>query len=259
MSEENQIQHHADGLVARAKAILTDPVATWKTVATETDEPKSILTRYVMPLAAIGPVAGFIGNQLFPISVFGVTVKTSIVGGIVGMIFGYLLALAGVFIVAFVANLLSKSFDGKDDFNAAFRLVAYSMTAVWVVSIVNIFPALSLLVLLGGIYSLYLFYKGASPVMGVPEDKSLVYTIVVVIAAFVVNMILGAIVGSIMAMGMFTSAATASMGSVSGGGGDDVNIESPYGSIKVDEQSGKTTMTIEADGETMTIEVPNEE
>jgi hypothetical protein len=253
---DNQLQNRAENLVARAQAILTKPTETWARIARETDAPAKVFTGYVLPLAAIGPIASFIGGQLFPISFMGVTVKTPLIAGLVGAVLGFVFAMIAFWIIAMIANVFSKQFDGRDDFPAAFRLAAYSFTAAWIAGILGIIPMLGILAILGGLYSLFLFYKGATPVMGVPEDKSILYTAVVVIVAIVVNIVMGLIVGAITATMMLGAAATTLGSAVDPA---NVDIDSPYGSVQVTEDGGTTKMTIEADGETMTVEVPTEE
>jgi hypothetical protein len=48
-------------LLARAKAIVLGPSQEWPVIAAETDQPKNVLMNYVAPLAAIGPIAAFVG------------------------------------------------------------------------------------------------------------------------------------------------------------------------------------------------------
>ncbi len=48
-------------LVTRASNIITRPHAEWPVVAAEPATPGSIFTGYVVPLAAIAPIASFIG------------------------------------------------------------------------------------------------------------------------------------------------------------------------------------------------------
>lgn len=197
MVDNNELQKRADGIITRAKNILTDPVGTWETVAKETDEPMKVFLGYAMPLAAIGPIASFIGQQLFPLTIMGVTVKIPFVTGIVMAIVGYIFALIAVWVIAFVANLLSQQFEGRDDFPAAFRLTAYSLTAGWLAGVLNIIPLLGILGLLAGLYGIYIFYKGATPIMGVPSEKSGIYTFVVIVVAIVALLILGLVNGLI--------------------------------------------------------------
>src|SRR4051812_47600721 len=68
-------------LAARAKAILVDPKGEWPKIAAETESVQSVFTRYVVPLAAIGPVCGFIGGQVFGINALIVTIHPTLAAG----------------------------------------------------------------------------------------------------------------------------------------------------------------------------------
>jgi hypothetical protein len=231
-------------IVARAKGILMDPSAEWAMIATETDPPKQVFLRYALPLALISPLASVIGGQLFGLGGFGISIELSLMASLTIAVVSFVLSLVSLWVIAFVANLLSPKFGGKDDFPAAFRWVAYSWTAAWLVGIFSIIPMLGILGILG-LYSLYLLYKGASPVMGVPQDKAAGYTAVTIVAAIlamiVVNVLVGLFTAPLMMAGM-------------SGASEQISIDmGQNGSI----QSGADgTMTITGpDGEEMTINV----
>jgi hypothetical protein len=80
----------------------------------------------------------------------------------------------------------------------AFKVAAYSYTAAWVVGIVYLVPLLAILGLLAGLYSLYLLYLGLPVLMKTPTDKSLVYTIAIIVAAIVIYVVIGAITSRIL-------------------------------------------------------------
>jgi hypothetical protein len=65
----------APGLVERAKAMIVSPRSEWPKVAAEPDDVRNVFMRHVVPLAAIGPIAGLIGGQLFVASSSGPQVK----------------------------------------------------------------------------------------------------------------------------------------------------------------------------------------
>jgi len=184
------------GVVARAKAILVQPKAEWPKVAAETTEPKSVLLGYAVPLAAIGPVASLIGSLAFGYDVLFTTVRPSVGFAVTTAVTSFVLSLVSLFVIAFVANALSPKFGGKNDWPAAFRLVAYSMTAAWLAGIFGLVPALAVLSLVG-LYSIYLFYLGSSKMLGVNEDQAGGYTAVTIIVAIVVNVVLGMIAVSL--------------------------------------------------------------
>jgi len=249
MTDNNELQEHAQGLMKRAQA----PEETWPIIAEETDEPKQVFLRYVLPLAAIGPVASFIGGQVFGYGAFGVSWRPSFFGGLSQAITSYVLSLAAIWLIAWVANFLSPKFDGKDDFSSAFRLAAYSMTAAWIVGIVGLIPALSILSL-AALYSLYLLYKGGPVVMGVSKDKALIYTAFTVVIAIAINLAIATV-----------TAAFAGPAALAGMAGGDTSVDGTtidlgeYGSIQVDENGDTTTATFNVDGQEMSVEVPNED
>lgn len=185
-----------NGLLARAQAILLKPAATWPAIAAEPATPGELITRYAVPLAAIGPVAGFIGGQLFGYGGFGITFKPTLVGGLTSAIVQFVMALVGVVVLALIADWLAPKFGGQSNRVNAFKLVVYSMTAAWLAGIFGLVPALMILALLG-LYSFYLLYTGAAPLMKVPPDKAAGYTGVTVVAAVVLYLVVGAVAAAV--------------------------------------------------------------
>jgi hypothetical protein len=246
MEDRPSLQSASAGIVERARAILLQPKAEWPRIAGETTEPAKVLTSYAIPLIAIGPIASLIGSQLFATSFMGVTYKPSLTFAVSTAVIGFVLSIVSLFVVSFVANFLSPKFAGKDDFPSAFRLVAYAMTAAWVVGIVNLVPALGVLGLLA-LYSLYLFYLGATPMMGVPQDKSAVYTVITVVVAIVVNVVVAAVAGAIVAtMGIASGAnAAAGVATVDMGELGKVEINGDTATLTVDGQEVEVTVPAE--------------
>lgn len=189
-------------LIARAKAMILQPKSEWQVVAAEPDSAQGIFMRYVVPLAAIGPIAGFIGMQLFGIQLFGVSFKPSLMAGLTQAIVGYLLALVSVWVITFIIDALAPSFGGTSDRTQAMKLAAYAGTAGYLGGIFGIVPAIAALGLLASLYGLYLLYLGATPVMKVPQDRAIVFVIIIIVAAiaayFVIGLITAAITGPMM-------------------------------------------------------------
>lgn len=198
-TSSNNLPPVAAGIVARAKDILLKPKETWPIIAAEPATTQSIYIPYVVALAAIGPLAQFIGLQLFGISVLGVTYHPPLVGSLVSTIVSYGLALAMVFLLALVIDWLAPSFGGQKNQVQALKVAAYAGTAGWVGGIFGLIPALSLIGLLFALYGLYLLYLGLPVLMKVPEDKALGYTVVVVVVAILLVLVVGAIVGALSA------------------------------------------------------------
>ena len=189
----------ASGIVQRAKDILLTPKETWPVIAAEPATTQSIYVPYVVALAAIGPIAQFIGGQVFGFTAFGVTYHPPIASALVSAILSYGLTLATVFLLALVIDGLAPNFGGQKDQVQALKVAAYSATAGWVGGIFGLVPALGLIGALLGLYGLYLLYLGLPVLMRAPQDKAIGYTAVVVIVAIVLFLIVGAVVASLTA------------------------------------------------------------
>lgn len=205
----------APSLVERAKAIILKPKQEWPVIEREQTSSGDIFTGYVVPLAAIGPVALFAGGQIFGYSAFGFTVRPSLIEGLSTAVTSFIFALVGLFVISFIADKLAAKFGGVSSSRNAFKLMAYSMTASWIAGIFQLVPSLGFLAILG-FYSFYLFYVGAEPLMKVPSDKALTYTIVTVLCAILVYLLIAVLTTSI--SGLFGGmGSTSSSSSVEGG------------------------------------------
>lgn len=189
-------------LVDRVKNILLTPRTEWPVIAAEPATVGSLYAGYIIPLAAIGPVAQAIGY-----SVFGVTVpmmgtyRTPVGSAITGAVVTFALTLVGVYVLALVIDLLAPTFNGTRDQMQALKVAAYSSTASWLAGIFALIPGLRVLGILG-LYSLFLLYLGLPVLMRTPPEKALGYTVVVIIAAIVLFMLIGLVAGTFVAPAM---------------------------------------------------------
>ena len=191
------------GLVERAKNIILTPNTEWDRIATEATPPAQLVTGYVLPLAAIGAVAGFIGTSLVGLG----GLRISIGWGLASLVWHLVAAVASVFILGLVIEALAPSFGAHKDRNQALKLAAYSYTPSWVASILLIVPLLGILALLAALYGIYLLYLGLPKLMRNPPEKSAGYTAVVVVCAIVVSFILSFVASLVIAPAVTLGAA----------------------------------------------------
>ena len=178
-------------LSERVKGILLNPKQEWQTISKETTAIQELYKTYVAILAAIGPVASIIGMSIVGISIpFAGSFRVSIFTSISSAIVHYILTLVGVYVLALIIDALAPTFSGQKNLNQAFKVAAYSYTPGWVVGVVGIIPSLSPLMILG-LYGFYLLYLGLPVLMESPQEKSVGYTIAVIIAAIVIFMLIG--------------------------------------------------------------------
>jgi hypothetical protein len=188
-------------VIDRAKNIILRPKLEWPVIDAEQTTISQIYQSYVIPLAAIGPIASLIGMTVFgmPIPFVG-TVRVPVTTAVGRAVLSYVLSLVAVYVLALIIDALAPNFGGTKNRVQAFKVSAYSATASWVAGIFGLIPALGVLAILG-LYSLYLLYTGLPVLMKSPADRSLGYTVVVVIAAIVIFVIIGVIVGTVFAVG----------------------------------------------------------
>jgi hypothetical protein len=177
-------------LIERVKAILLTPTTEWPVIEREATTAADIYKGYVAPLAAIGAVASFIGLSLVGIGGF---FRVGVGAALVHAIVAYLLTFVVVFVVAWLVDTLAPTFGGQRDSLRALKVTAYSYTPAWVAAVLNLAPALAILGLIAALYGLYLLYLGLPLLMRNPTDKSLPYTIVIVLCAIVIGAVFAAL------------------------------------------------------------------
>ncbi|ODS69967.1 MAG: hypothetical protein ABS38_03805 [Acidovorax sp. SCN 68-22] len=212
-------------IVERAKAILISPKAAWETIDTEPADTAGLFTGYLMLLAAIPAVCGFIGMSLVGAGAFGVSFRVPIVAGLVGMVVSYVLSLAGVYVLSLIINALAPRFGGVASSIQALKLAVYSSTAAMLGGVFSLLPALAMLGLLAALYSVYLLYTGLPVLMKSAREKSAAYTAVVIVAAIVLGLVAGAVSALFMPRGPAPWA----------GGAPAVSVRTPGGEITIDQ------------------------
>jgi hypothetical protein len=174
-------------LVTRAKNICLTPNTEWPVIAAEATPPGTLITEYVVPLAAVTAVAGFIGGSIIGTSLgfFG-SYRTPIMTGLIFAVVAFIMMIVGCFVVAFVVNALAPTFGGEKNSNQALKVVVYSYTPAFIAGVLRIMPIMgALLGFLAALYGLYLLYLGLPKLMKVPQEKSIAYTVVVVVCTIV--------------------------------------------------------------------------
>ena len=190
-------------LVDRVKGILLAPRNEWTIIDGESATVQGLYTGYIIPLAAIPAIAGFIGMSVVGFgSVMGMSIKAPMGTGLEGAIARFVGTLVGTYVLALIIDALAPTFGAQKSTIQALKVAAYSSTAAWVAGIFLILPSLGMLSILG-IYSLYLFFLGLPLLMKVPEDKAMPYTIAVIVAAIVVYACVGLLVSQLVGVGMW--------------------------------------------------------
>jgi len=204
------------GLIDRAKNILLTPKTEWDVIAAEPTPPAQIITGYVLPLAGIAALAHFISSAVIghSLAFVGGTVRMPMMWALVFAVYQLVMAVVMIFVVGFVIDALAPSFSGQKNMNQAIKVAAYSYTAGWVGAVLGIIPYLGwLLAFLLGLYGLYLLYLGLPRLMKNPQDKSIGYTLVVIVCVIVLSIIVMFVGGLVTAPAMIAAGSYSSLGS----------------------------------------------
>lgn len=190
-------------LVERVRNICVSPVSEWAVIERETTSPSELVVSYLVPLAALGAVAGLIGSTLLASMLpvirpgFGLTIA------VVTACAGFVLTIAACFAIGWIINALAPTFNGTADSPQAFKLAVYAYTPVLVAALLAIIPIVGgLFGLVGWVYSLYLIYLGLPPLMKVPADKAVPYTLVILVTSIVLGLVMAFITTIVAGLGL---------------------------------------------------------
>lgn len=194
-------------LVARVQGLILKPGEEWEKIKGEPATVADLFKSYLVPVAAIPAVAQFLGFWLIGISLpFRGTFRISLGVSLGRAIVSYILSLASVFILALIINALAPTFTSKPDQVQSLKLAAYSLAPYYVAGIFYLVPVLSFLVMIAGIYSLYVLYLGFKVgLMETPPEKIMGYFLVTLAIGIVLMLVVGLVVGSIFSLSTFYS------------------------------------------------------
>src|SRR5215471_13199697 len=100
-------------IVGRLKGILFTPETEWAAIEREPGTPAYLFPHYVVYLAAIPPLAGFIGSSIIGVSGPAGTIRAPLFAGLLGAVIAYVLSFAVVYAVAIAVDQLAPQFKGQ--------------------------------------------------------------------------------------------------------------------------------------------------
>ncbi len=187
-------------LVQRVINILTKPKEEWHVIEAEQPDPMKLVGGYALILALIPTVSAFIRYGIIGYSFMGLHTQ-SIGYGIQKGLVQLLAAIIGVYLLAWVIDKLAPSFESEKNFGRSLQLAVYASTPQWVAGILLLLStSLSVLVLLIGLYAIYLFAIGLPVLKKTPNDKVAGYVALTIIAMFVIGLVLAAIFASVLGL-----------------------------------------------------------
>jgi hypothetical protein len=187
-------------LVQRVINIITKPKDEWNVIAQEQPNTMKLIGGYAFILALIPAISAFIKYGIIGFSFMGYTSR-SIASGIQFGLIQLLSAVVGVYLLAWVIDMLAPSFESEKNFGRSLQLAVYSSTPQWVAGILLIIStSMSMLIMLVGLYAIYLLAVGMPVMKGTPKDKVVGYVALTIVAMIVIAVVLALIFTAVLGL-----------------------------------------------------------
>jgi hypothetical protein len=194
-------------LIQRVINIITRPKQEWYVIASEQPNAMKLIGGYALVLALIPALSSFIKYGIIGFSFMGYSSR-SIASGIQFGLVQFLSALIGVYLLAWVIDLLAPSFDSQKNFGRSLQLAVYSSTPQWIAGILLILgTGLSVLIMLIGLYAIYLLAVGMPIIKNTPKEKVVGYVVLTIVAMIVIGLIVALIITAFIGLFFVGSAA----------------------------------------------------
>lgn len=176
-------------ILSHVWGLLSHPENEWKTIRKENCTIGKCYCSHVLLLAAIPPVAGYIGttqvgwqvvtrevHKLTPASAFWIAILS------------YLTILVAVFTIGKLIHWMGQTYGTKQTLSQCIALAAYTATPLFLMGIMLLYPMLWLNLLLGLLalaYTVYLLYTGVPTVMGISRERGFLFSTAVLAVGLV--------------------------------------------------------------------------
>jgi hypothetical protein len=180
--EKSMILSHVWGL-------LSHPEEEWKSIRKENCTIGKCYCSHVLLLAAIPPLAGYIGTTQVGWQVVSREVqKLTPESALWIAILSYLTILVAVFFIGKMIHWMGQTYGSKQTLPQCIALAAYTATPLFLSGIMLLYPLLWLNLLIGlpvlG-YTVYLLYTGVPIVMGIPQERGFLFSTAVLAVGLV--------------------------------------------------------------------------
>jgi len=185
-------------LYHRIKYFIISPVKAWDVVHRENRPIRYIRGSFFLPLIILVSVSSFLGSLLF----INNTLKPMF--SVLVAIDAFLLLYLGVYGSAFMVKEITKALDLGHDFVIAFKLVAYSLTPLFLsLTISRLFESLLFINVLS-LAGLYILWIGMVKMVNPPDHKRFPMAVATVISMAIIFGILQVVLSRLTEIIYFT-------------------------------------------------------
>ncbi|MBI3545268.1 MAG: YIP1 family protein [Gammaproteobacteria bacterium] len=160
--------------------LLSNPESEWKTIRKENCTIGRCYCSHVLLLAAIPPLAGYIGTtqvgwQIARREIHKLTPDSALLIALLS----YLTILVAIFSIGKLIQWMGQTYGAKQSLPQCIALAAYTATPLLLTGIMLVYPVLWLNLLIGLpalAYSVYLLYTGVPIVMGIKKERGFLFS-----------------------------------------------------------------------------------
>lgn len=160
--------------------LFADPQKEWKAIRKENCTIGRCYCGHVLLLAAIPPIAGFIGTTQIGWRIgSGDAVKLTVESALTISSLYYLTMLVGVFTMGKLIHWMGQTYGAKQDLARCMGLAAFTATPLFLIGLMGLYPILWLNLLLGLpalAYTVYLLYTGVPIMMEISVDRGFLFS-----------------------------------------------------------------------------------
>ncbi len=191
--------------------VFYHPRDEWRLIREEHYSLARCFTSHIVVMAAIPPLAAFIGTTVVGWSIGGGEfVKLTAGSALPIAIAFYFALLAGVALMTGLTHWMKRSYGSDPSLDDCMVLIAFTATPMFVAGLSALVPILWLNVLIGMaalVHTIYLLYTGTPVIMNIPEDRAFIFSTSILTVGLVVlvgTMAMSAVLWGTLLMPTFT-------------------------------------------------------
>jgi hypothetical protein len=161
-------------------SVLSSPADGWLAIREANLSVKQVYIRYVIPLALITPICGFIGATQIGWPVAGAdTLYLTADSAFRIAVLSFVAILVAIMMIGKLVQWMGQTYDAQQPLSRCVNLAAFCITPLLLIGVATLYPPLWFIYLLGlpalG-YSVFLLYTGVPIMMEVSNERGFLFS-----------------------------------------------------------------------------------
>ena len=188
---------------------MSNPKQEWLVIGKEKPNVGNLIFGYTLVLTLIPAISTFLAYGFIGVDQMGTSFR-NIPAGLIQAFTQLISSVIGVYLFAWLVDILAGSFGSEKNFGRSLQLAVYSTTAQWLAGIFLLFDGTRWLSYLASLYAIYLLITGLPVIKRTPPNMVAGYVIVTLICVLLISFVISFIILSIFGL-LFASRAIMGM------------------------------------------------